>query len=125
MSDFLLWVIPGAPLLASLVVTLAAPLGLKNLSPWPVILALLASTGTAYTLLLTTGREVVRSSAWKWIDAGHVDVTLTLRVDSLTLTMLSFITLVSLLIAVYSIGYMSGSAGFSRFFAALSLSWRP
>jgi NADH-quinone oxidoreductase subunit L len=121
MSDFLLWVIPGAPLLAALIVTLAAPLGLRALSPWPVILALLASTGAAYTLLITAGHETIRSSAWKWIDAGGVDVTLTLRADSLTLTMLSFITFVSLLIAIYSIGYMAGSTGFSRYFAALSL----
>ena len=80
MSDFLLWVIPArSACLPALIVTLAAPLGLRALSPWPVILALLASTGAAYTLLITAGHETIRSSAWKWIDAGGVDVTLTLQ----------------------------------------------
>ena len=121
MSEFLLWLIPAAPLLAAVVVTLGVPLGLRSLSPWPVILALALSTGAAYTLRATAAHETIHATAWKWIDAGGVDVSLTLRADTLTLTMLSFITLVSLLIVIYSIGYMAGSPGFARFFAALSL----
>jgi len=49
----------------------------------------------------------------------HVDVTL--RADSLTVTMLAMVTFVSLLVAVYSIGYMHGDRGYWRFFAYIGL----
>src|SRR5262249_43976814 len=112
MSEFLLWVIPAAPFLAAAVVTLGVPLGLRSLSPWPVSLALAVSPGAAYPVRATAAHETLHSTGWRWIDAGGVSVAMTLRADTLTLTMLSFITLVSLLIAIYSIGYMAGSPGF-------------
>jgi NADH-quinone oxidoreductase subunit L len=49
----------------------------------------------------------------------HVEVTL--RADALTAVMLATVTLVSLLVAVYSIGYMHGDRGYWRFFSYISL----
>jgi len=48
-------------------------------------------------------------------------VDVTLRADPLTAIMLATVTLVSLLVAVYSIGYMHGDRGYWRFFSYLSL----
>jgi len=49
----------------------------------------------------------------------HIDVTL--RADPLTAFMLATVTFISLLVAVYSIGYMRGDPGYWRFFAYISL----
>lgn len=49
------------------------------------------------------------------------DIGITLRVDALTSIMLVMVTLVSSLVAVYSIGYMHGDPGYWRFFAYVSL----
>jgi NADH-quinone oxidoreductase subunit L len=45
----------------------------------------------------------------------------TLRADALTAIMLVTVTFVSLLVAIYSIGYMSGDRGYWRFFALIGL----
>src|SRR5262249_18416717 len=44
-----------------------------------------------------------------------------LQADGLTLVMLSTVTFVGSLIAIYSAGYMHGDEGYSRFFALVSL----
>ena len=49
----------------------------------------------------------------------HIDVTL--RADPLAAVMLATVTFISLLVAVYSIGYMHGDPGAWRFFAYVSL----
>ncbi len=49
----------------------------------------------------------------------HIDITL--RADPLTAFMLATVSLVSLLVAVYSIGYMRGDPGYWRFFTYISL----
>ncbi len=49
----------------------------------------------------------------------RIDVSL--RIDTLTATMLVMVTLISTLVAVYSVGYMHGDEGYWRFFSYLSL----
>lgn len=50
-----------------------------------------------------------------------VDVTIALRVDSLSATMLAMLTFVATLVAIYAAGYMHGERGYWRFFAEVSL----
>ena len=57
-----------------------------------------------------------------WInftDKLHID--LGVLIDPISIMMLVVITTVSLLVHIYSLGYMKGDKGFSRFFAFLSL----
>ena len=56
-----------------------------------------------------------------WIESGEFVAEWALRVDQLTAVMLVVVTTVSALVHWYSIGYMHGDAGVSRFFAYLSL----
>ena len=57
-----------------------------------------------------------------WIEAGHFHVDWALRYDTLSAVMVAMVTFVSMLIHVYSIGYMAHDAyPRYRFFAYLSL----
>ena len=56
-----------------------------------------------------------------WISAGHLHVDMGLLVDPLSLTMATFVTGVSALIHLYSIGYMEHDEDFSKFFLYLNL----
>ena len=47
-------------------------------------------------------------------------IDVVLRLDPLTATMLSVVTFIGLLVAIFSIGYMHGDPGYPRFFALLS-----
>jgi NADH-quinone oxidoreductase subunit L len=82
----------------------------------------------------TVGCEHV-VTLWTWADIGNaydqktVDGTvprdfrieIALRADPLTAVMLSMVTFVSLLVAVYSIGYMHEDRGYWRFFSYIGL----
>ena len=56
-----------------------------------------------------------------WIDSGSFELSWALRVDTLTAVMLIVVNVVSSMVHVYSIGYMSHDHHKPRFFAYLSL----
>ncbi|MBI1776892.1 MAG: NADH-quinone oxidoreductase subunit L [Proteobacteria bacterium] len=56
-----------------------------------------------------------------WISSGAFDVAWSLRYDSLSASMVAMVTLVSCMIHIYSIGYMSHDPSVPRFMAYLSL----
>ena len=57
----------------------------------------------------------------KWINSGSLDVNWSMNIDPLSSVMLVVVTLVSSLVHVYSIGYMSHDPHKPRFMAYLSL----
>ena len=57
----------------------------------------------------------------RWISSGDLDVSWSLRVDTLTAVMLVVVNTVSSLVHIYSIGYMHNDPHRQRFFAYLSL----
>ena len=56
-----------------------------------------------------------------WINSGTLDVNWSIKVDALSSVMLVVVTLVSALVHIYSIGYMSHDPHKPRFMAYLSL----
>jgi NADH-quinone oxidoreductase subunit L len=56
-----------------------------------------------------------------WFQQGETEISAGLHVDGLTVMMFLVVTFVSLMVHVYSTGYMHGDARFTWFFAALSL----
>jgi NADH-quinone oxidoreductase subunit L len=81
-------------------------------------------TWADYTFRLWTTRpdtpyyEVV---LWPWIYSGNLKIDAALLIDPLSITMLLFVTGVSFLIHIYSMGYMAHDSGYSRFFSQLNL----
>lgn len=58
---------------------------------------------------------------WSWVPVGGLHVEAALTVDPLSMTMVLFVTGVSTLIHLYSIGYMHGDRDFPKFFLYLNL----
>ncbi len=58
---------------------------------------------------------------FNWLTSGELDVSWTIRVDTLTAVMLVVVNTVSSLVHIYSIGYMHHDPHRPRFFAYLSL----
>ncbi len=56
-----------------------------------------------------------------WLYIGNLKMNIGIIINSLTAIMLLVVTTVSLLVQIYSIGYMKGDEGFSKFFAFISL----
>lgn len=66
------------------------------------------------------GPEIV-AFGFEWLHVGSLEVPFELRVDSIAAIMLSMVTGVSLLVAIFGSGYMHHDAGYPRFFAAVSM----
>ncbi|HEY7417645.1 MAG TPA: proton-conducting transporter membrane subunit, partial [Ktedonobacteraceae bacterium] len=102
-----------------------------RMSGYVSILAMLAAWVVAVLILFQVlGDTNIQSkgttiSLYNWFSfhAGgvNIDYPINFHVDSLTAVMLVVVTTVSLLVQIYSQGYMQGDPGFSRFFAWLSL----
>ena len=58
---------------------------------------------------------------YTWIETRHFAATVALKFDALSAVMVLIITGVGSLIHIYSIGYMHGDPGYSRYFAYLNL----
>ena len=82
---------------------------------------------TAYNYFFKVGKvdgvyEKITAFNTTWInftDKLHID--LGVLIDPISVMMLVVITTVSLLVHIYSLGYMKGDEGFTRFYAYLSL----
>ena len=58
---------------------------------------------------------------YTWLSVAGMDLSMSLIVDSLTAIMLVVVTGVSLMVQIYSHGYMKGDPGYVRYFAFMSL----
>jgi NADH-quinone oxidoreductase subunit L len=67
------------------------------------------------------GAEVYNQNLYTWFQIGHFNASVGFMVDRLTAMMLVVVSFVSLLVHVYTIGYMSDDPGYKRFFAYISL----
>jgi len=70
---------------------------------------------------LPAGARSYTETWFTWISAGHLHVDMGLLVDPLSMTMAAFVTGVSALIHLYSIGYMEHDEDFPKFFLYLNL----
>ena len=70
------------------------------------------------TIQTGQAREVI---AYKWIYGGDLTIHLAFLIDPLSCIMLLVVTGVGFLIHLYSVGYMHGEEGFTRFFTYMNL----
>ena len=56
-----------------------------------------------------------------WMSLFNLDVEFGIRLDGLSAVMIAVVTSISLLVQIYSTGYMAGDHGYPRFFAFMSL----
>lgn len=65
--------------------------------------------------------QVFDQSLYTWLTMGGLDFSIGFLVDSLTAVMLVVVTSVSLMVHIYTIGYMKDDPGYQRFFSYISL----
>jgi NADH-quinone oxidoreductase subunit L len=57
----------------------------------------------------------------RWLVSGDINVPFGFLLDQTSLLMLAVVASICLLVQVYSLGYMAGDVGFSRYYAFMSL----
>ncbi len=120
--DSIIWIVPIAPLIGCIVCAVMSFRGDKHNAHVPAILSLVVSALCALLVLVqwdsnatSTGYEI--AEGYRYLQIGNVNLNLSLRVDTLCLTLLSVVTSISAMIAIYSKGYMHDDPGYARYFA--------
>ena len=124
-NEALVWAIFLLPLGSFVLIALVIR---PFLNRWPLLAALstIAALTASTVLAVVTLRSVIVHhgavfESWDWLSYGGATIQMGLLVDPLTAVMLVLVTSVSLLIQIYSVGYMEGDPGFARYFAYMSL----
>ena len=86
-----------------------------------MIIAAALSWYVFFTVALGHPEGAIKVEVLRWIQSGGIDVSWSLRIDTLTSVMLIVVNTVSTLVHIYSIGYMHHDPHRPRFFAYLSL----
>ena len=119
------WLIPLLPAIAFVIIGMVIrPFG--KLSAATAItmsfISFLLALGVAWSVVnmgITVENPFVQRIPWMHI--GSVQVDMGVLIDPLTAMMLVVVSTVSMLVQIYSVGYMEGDPGYGRFFSFLSL----
>jgi NADH-quinone oxidoreductase subunit L len=60
-------------------------------------------------------------AVYQWLTSGDISIEVGFLIDQLTVMMMLVVTFVSLMVHIYTIGYMSEDKGYQRFFSYISL----
>ncbi len=128
LSSSVLLAVPLAPLVGSV---LAGVFGTKfggnrigrtlshSLTILGVLVAFMLSALTLKSVAMDGAR--FNETLYTWMVVGGLKMEIGFLVDGLTAMMMCVVTFVSLMVHVYTIGYMEGDEGYNRFFAYISL----
>lgn len=121
------WIIPLLPLLAFVLIVFMTKKA-KMASAVIALLSVAASLLISITVLLEKIADPKTTEiAVNWLTISSIGgnkgltIQMGLLIDPLAAVMLFVVTLVATLVILYSIGYMKGDEGFSRYFAYLTL----
>ncbi len=127
-----IWVIAIAPLLGAILngglslfsarKRVSLPEGLyAALGCGAAFLSFLAAWFTFVHFKSLPANSLLVEELFDWMESGTFHVRVNFELDALATVMLVFITFVSSLIHLYSVGYMKGDPGFGRYFSYLNL----
>jgi len=128
LSSSLLLAVPLAPLAGSAIAGLLGTKFLGNVvgrkvshtaTILGVAIALVISVMTL--MALVGGADVFNQDLYTWMQVGSVKLAVGFQIDKLSAMMMCVVTSVSLMVHIYTIGYMAEDEGYNRFFSYISL----
>ncbi len=120
------WLIPVLPFLSFLIIAFVTKRS-KGLSSTISIIAILTALGLAIAIgigVIQSGSEIVEHpviTSVDWLSINGLKINFGTLIDPLSAMMLFVVTLVASMVQIYSVGYMHGDKGYSRYFAYQSL----
>ena len=114
--------VPLAPLFGAIV----AGLFCRLIPRWLAHTVTIAGVATAFIASVFIFKDVAAGNTfngpvYQWLSSGDYTFQVGFLIDSLTVTMMLVVTFVSLMVHIYTIGYMRDDPGYNRFFSYISL----
>jgi NADH-quinone oxidoreductase subunit L len=115
-------VVPFAPLVGSLIAGLFGRWIGRAGSHWVAILGVgISFVASCFVLEEVLGGVRVSGPLYTWISTGGINLSVGFLIDPLSATMMTVVSFVSLMVHIYTIGYMADDPGYQRFFSYISL----
>jgi NADH-quinone oxidoreductase subunit L len=123
LSQNLLLVVPLAPLAGALIAGLAGQVVGRRGAHIVTILGVAIAFIVSALVLKDVALDGARFSGtlYEWANVGGLKMEVGFLVDGLTAMMMCVVTFVSLMVHIYTIGYMADDPGYQRFFSYISL----
>ncbi|MGA9963437.1 MAG: proton-conducting transporter membrane subunit, partial [Azonexus sp.] len=114
--------VPLAPLIGAMI----AGLFCRVIPRWVAHTATIAGVAIAFVASVIIFRDVMAGNTFNgpvytWLTSGDYKFEVGFLIDTLTVTMMLVVTFVSLMVHIYTIGYMQEDPGYNRFFSYISL----
>ncbi|HEX6929936.1 MAG TPA: NADH-quinone oxidoreductase subunit L [Gammaproteobacteria bacterium] len=113
-----------APLLAAIVAGLFGKVIGRAGAHWVTIIGVAISfvlSCIAFKHIAIDGGSVYNDAVYTWMVSDGIRFEVGFLIDRLTVLMMTVVTFVSLMVHVYTIGYMHDDPGYQRFFSYISL----
>ncbi|HEX5685976.1 MAG TPA: NADH-quinone oxidoreductase subunit L [Ideonella sp.] len=123
LSQNLLLTVPLAPLAGSVIAGLFGKAVGRRGAHLITILGVLIAFIVSVMVLKSVALEGARYNAtvYEWMNLGGLKMEVGFLIDGLTAMMMCVVTFVSLMVHIYTIGYMEEDPGYQRFFSYISL----
>ncbi|MFJ9533640.1 NADH-quinone oxidoreductase subunit L [Herbaspirillum sp. NPDC101396] len=127
LNPHLLLAVPLAPLAGSAIAGLLGTkffgnvVGRKVSHTATILGVLIALIISVQTLLAVVDGATYNGTLYTWMTVAGLKLEVGFLIDSLTAMMMCVVTFVSLMVHVYTIGYMKDDDGYNRFFSYISL----
>lgn len=123
LSQNLLLTVPLAPLAGAIVAGMLGRVVGRRGAHLATILGVLVSFVVSALVLKAVVMEKAHFDAtiYEWMVLGGLKMEVGFMIDGLSAMMMCVVTFVSLMVHIYTIGYMSEDAGYQRFFSYISL----
>ena len=121
-SQSLLLTVPLAPLAGALIAGLAGKwVGRRGAHFFTILGVLVAFICSAVVLAKVGAGARYNATVYEWMVLGKLVMEVGFLIDGLSAMMMCVVTFVSLMVHIYTIGYMKDDPGYQRFFAYISL----
>jgi NADH-quinone oxidoreductase subunit L len=114
--------VPLAPLAGALIAGLFGWLIGRALSHWVTIIGVAISFVASVVIFQDVlAGHTFNGSVYTWLTSGETRFEIGFLIDRLSVMMMMVVTFVSLMVHIYTIGYMAEDPGYQRFFSYISL----
>ncbi|PIQ12550.1 MAG: NADH-quinone oxidoreductase subunit L [Hydrogenophilales bacterium CG_4_9_14_3_um_filter_59_35] len=114
--------VPLAPLAGAVIAGLFGWLIGRAASHWVTILSVVVSFVASVAIFQDVlAGHTFNGSVYTWLTTGETRFEIGFLIDRLTVMMMLVVTFVSLMVHIYTIGYMAEDPGYQRFFSYISL----